>query len=126
MGYAIKNPTQAAAVVIDTIPFAKWSAFNWSREVRIDRLSPFDRLSVTTKNHSYEIVVVNPSTGEIRVRGGSVFPTFTAARVNGSSLGGSTIRLHSITPGFQIEFAIRNHGPIVTSRVRTVAVVPAA
>jgi hypothetical protein len=126
VGHAIKNSTRAAVVVTDTIALAEWSAFNWSREVRIDRLSPFDRLSVTTRNHSYEIVVVDPRTGDVRVRGGSVFPTFTAARITGSSLGGSTIRLHSINPGFQIEFAIRNRAPIITSRVRTVAVVPAA
>jgi hypothetical protein len=99
-----------------------WSAYDWCDEVRLDQLAAFDRIVITTRNHTYEIIVTSPETGDVLVRGGSVFPRFTAVRLNGSTLGGSVIKLRSVNVGFRVEFAIENV-PVVTSRVQTLAVV---
>jgi hypothetical protein len=99
-----------------------WSAYDWCDEVRLGQLAAFDRIVITTRNHTYEIIVTAPDTGEVLVRGGTVFPRFTAARLNGSTLGGSVIKVHSVNVGFRVEFAIENV-PVVTSRVQTLAVV---
>jgi hypothetical protein len=55
------------------------------------------------------------------VRGGSFFPTFTPARVAGSSLGGGFLKLHGVYPGFQMEL-VTDDLPIVTTRVRRVSI----
>ena len=99
-----------------------WSAYDWRDEVRLGQLAAFDRIVITTRNHTYEIIVTSPDTGDVLVRGGTVFPGFTAARLNGSTLGGNVINVRSVNVGFRVEFAIENV-PVVTSRVQTLAVV---
>ena len=76
---------------------------------------------ITTRNHTYEVVVTSPDTGEVLVRG-MVFPRFTAARLNGSSAGGSVINARSVNVGVRVEFGIEGYVPVVTSRVQTLAV----
>jgi hypothetical protein len=126
MGQATENPPLEIPLeaVVDAVTINDWSTRDWSNEIRLNRLSAFDRISLTTQNHSYEIRVMDPQTGDVLVRGGTVFPRFTEARLIGSSLGGSMIKVRSINPGFQIEFAVDNFRPITTSRVRSVVVVP--
>ena len=81
-----------------------------------------DRLMVTTRNSVYEIVVVSPRTGEVRVRGGAFFPSFVPAHLCGSSLGGSFLKLHVVHPGFCLELCHDDLGLIVTTHVKTIAV----
>ncbi|MGH7489403.1 MAG: hypothetical protein ACRD3J_27270 [Thermoanaerobaculia bacterium] len=114
------NPAFAAVVVND------WSTLDWSHELKLDRLSEFDRVSFTTENNSYEIQVLDPKTGDVLVQGGTLFPLSTAARLLGSSLGGGMIRLRSINPGFQIEFALDACRSVITSRVRSAVLVSMA
>ena len=51
------------------------------------------------------------------VRGGRFFPEFTPARLAGSSLGGSFLKLRGIYVGFNLEIHFDKR-LIITSRVR--------
>jgi hypothetical protein len=76
---------------------------------------------VRTENSTYNITVISGRTGEILIRGGRFFPELTPARLAGSSLGGSFLKLRGIYAGFSIEIHIEGR-LIVTSRVRNIAV----
>ena len=104
--------------------FDSWTTYDWRDGVVVDHLSPHDRLVVRTRNSIYEIVVTVPHTAEVLVRGGAFFPEFTAARVAGSSLGGTFLKLHGVYTGFQLEL-VSESGPVVTTRIAAVSVVPA-
>lgn len=113
---------------IATVPGARvlsaWSTRDWSDGVHVDALSALDRLIVRTENSTYEVVVLAPSTGNVLVRGGAFFPVLMPARLAGSSLGGSFLKLRSIHVGFRLELNT-GRGFIITSPVRAVAVAPA-
>ena len=100
-----------------------WNSHSWEDGLHIEQLVALDRLTVLTLHSTYEIVVVTPATGEILVRGGEFFPQFTAARLAGSTLGGSFLKMRSVHVGFRIEFAV-GRGVIVTSPVRSISVAP--
>jgi hypothetical protein len=106
----------SSAALIDT-----WTSHAWDDGIRVDRLQPLDRLAVRTAHSLYEIVVVAPATGEIQVRGGAFFPAWTPARLAGSSLGGSFLKLHAIYVGFRMEM-INGRRSIVTSTVRALSI----
>lgn len=102
-----------------------WAAHDWRDGVLVDQLAPHDRLIVHTRNSTYEIIVLVPQTVEVLVRGGSFFPEFVPARVAGSSLGGTFLKLHGVYAGFQLEIVAEGQPVVTTTRIRTVAVVPA-
>ena len=110
----------AASSLFDT-----WTTYDWRDGVVVDHLSPHDRLVVRTRNSIYEIIVTVPQTAEVLVRGGAFFREFTAARVAGSSLGGTFLKLHGVYKGFQLEL-VSESGPVVTTRIAAVSLVPAA
>ena len=98
----------------------RWNQFCWSDGVQVDRLAPLDTLTVRTRNSCYEMTVVSPTAGEVLVRGGRFFPTFTRARVSGSSLGGGFLKMRGIYVGFLLE--LEHEGQtILTTRVQAVA-----
>ena len=76
---------------------------------------------MTTANSTYEIILVEPERAEVLVRGGAFFPVFTPARLAGSSLGGSFLKLRSVHVGFRLELGT-DRGFIITSPVRTVTI----
>src|SRR5205814_8474417 len=88
--------------------------------VQVDDLSPLERLIVTTENSTYEIVLLSPATADVLVRGGAFFPVFMPARLAGSSLGGSFLKLRSVHVGFRLEISTAR-GFIITSPVRSVS-----
>jgi len=102
-----------------------WSAHDWRGGVQVDDLQALERLTVRTENSTYEIVLLSPATADVLVRGGAFFPVFMPARLAGSSLGGSFLKLRSIHVGFRLEFST-DRGFIITSAVRRVAVAPVA
>lgn len=102
---------------------SSWSAHDWGSGVHVDNLSALERLIVTTANSTYEIVLVAPASANVLVRGGAFFPVFTPARLAGSSLGGSFLKLRSVHVGFRLELATER-GFIITSPVRSVAIAP--
>jgi hypothetical protein len=109
----------AAAATLDT-----WTAHDWSHGVFLPQCAPYDRLVVRTRNNTYELLVLVPHAASVLVRGGAYFPTFTPARLAGSSLGGAFLKLHGVYAGFQMEL-VAGDRPILTTRVRTVSVLPA-
>jgi hypothetical protein len=97
-----------------------WLARDWSQGVHLPALEEFQQVQVCTQNTLYELVVVD-RTGEVRIRGGRYFPEWTAARLAGSTAGGSFLKRLGIIIGLQMEFEIGRRR-IVTSPVRSIAV----
>jgi hypothetical protein len=104
---------------------SSWSARDWSDGIDVADLSPLERLIIRTANSTYEIVVLCPATGSVLVRGGAFFPVYMPARLAGSSLGGSFLKLRSVHVGFRLELNTER-GFIITSSVRSAAIAPAA
>jgi hypothetical protein len=117
------NTTINSAVPSSAV-LSAWQAHPWRDGIAIDQLSPLDRVVVKTWHSTYEIVVTAAGSSEILVRGGQFFPIFTAARLAGSSLGGSFLKLRAIHVGFRIEFAVDKR-VIVTSPARSIAIASA-
>lgn len=111
----LPNTPIAAAATLD-----RWSSHDWRGGASIGDLQPLDRLTVRTRNSTYEIVIVTPGTADVAVRGGTFFPSYARARVAGSSLGGSFLKLHSIHVGFRMELLAGDQS-IVTSPVESIA-----
>ena len=101
-----------------------WTTHDWSHGVLLPHLAPHDQLIVRTRNTTYEIIVVVPHTASVTVRGGAFFPTFAPAQLAGSSLGGRFLKLYGVYAGFQMELVTDDDLPIITTRVRTVSVLP--
>jgi hypothetical protein len=102
---------------------SSWSAHDWGGGIRVDELAALERLLVATANSTYEIILVEPERADVLVRGGAFFPVFTPARLAGSSLGGSFLKLRSVHVGFRLEFGT-DRGFILTSPVRSVTIAP--
>ena len=90
--------TCSASALLDT-----WSAHDWTEGLQLETREDMDRLVVRTENSTYEITVISARAGEILIRGGRFFPEFTPARLAGSSLGGSFLKLRGIYVGFNLE-----------------------
>jgi len=110
----------AAAALLD-----RWADHDWRDGLRVTDLLPLDRVVVRTLNSTYEIVITAPGTSQIMVRGGTFFPSLTPARLAGSSLGGSFLKLHTIHVGFRLEI-LADAQPIITSPVQTIVVTRAS
>jgi len=84
--------------------------------IQVDELAEHDRLSIRTTNNEYEIVVIDPQTAQVMVRGGHYFPSYTLAY-----LSGSIANSHGISVGHAIELFIDGKR-IKTSTVRNIRV----
>ena len=102
---------------------SSWSAHDWRGGICVDDLAILERLVVKTANSTYDIVLLAPDQARILVRGGAFFPVFTPARLAGSSLGGSFLKVRSVHVGFRLEIST-DGGFILTSPVRSVDVSP--
>jgi len=98
-----------------------WSSHDWSEGVQLETIGDMETLTVRTENSTYEITVISGRTGDILIRGGRFFPEFTPARLAGSSLGGSFLKLRGVYVGFSLEVHFDKR-LIITSRVRKIAV----
>jgi len=99
-----------------------WLSHDWTTGVQTEDLPEREFLTVETENSRYELTIVCGRTGDVLVRGGEFFPYTTAARLAGSSLGGSLLKLRGICIGFRMEFQTHERS-IITSRVRSIIVV---
>ena len=104
---------------------AAWSSFSWADGLQLPDLRPLATLEIRTKNTTYEITIMDPRSGEVLVRGGRFFPVYTRVRLAGASLSGSFLKLLGIYVGFSMELHT-DEGPIVTTRVREIALVHAS
>jgi len=123
-----KKPTPPTGETTTAVPAAAvltaWNTHSWDDGLHVEQLAALDRLTVLTQHSTYDIVIVSPTTAEVLVRGGEFFPEFTAARLAGSTLGGSFLKMRSVHVGFRVEFAV-GRGVIVTSPVRSISVAQA-
>ena len=106
----------SASALLDT-----WSSHDWTEGVQLESMPDMETLTVRTENSAYEITVISGRTGDILIRGGRFFTEFTPARLAGSSLGGSFLKLRGIYVGFSLEIHFEKR-LIITSRVRKIAV----
>lgn len=95
---------------------SRWCESGWTGGVQIDLLPELTILAVRTANSLYEITILDGAAGDVLVRGGRFFPERTAAKLNGSSCGGSILKSRGIYPGMKLEF-VRQPGKIETCEV---------
>ena len=112
---------QRTTIVPAAAVLTAWREHHWQDGVNTAELNALDRVIVRTCHSTYDIIVSSPSTGQVLVRGGDFFPDFTEARLAGSTLGGSFLKIRSIHVGFRLEFSLGRQF-VLTSPVRTIAV----
>ena len=83
----------------------------------------FTTLVVRTDNSVYRITILTPHAREVLVQGGKFFPERTRACLNGSSFGGSCLKIGWVGLGLHLEFHAGDQW-IITSHVRAIAVEP--
>ncbi len=81
----------------------------------------FSTLVVRTRNSVYHITILRPWAREVLVQGGEFFTARTRACLDGSSFGGSCLKLGWVGIGSHMEFHADDQW-IITSRVRSLAV----
>lgn len=86
--------------------------------VLLRELDPLTSLIVHTRNSRYHMVI--SAGAEIMIQGGSFFPEPTAARLDGSSLGSSFLKIGWIGVGLRMEISAGGRR-IVTTAVRSIA-----
>jgi hypothetical protein len=97
----------------------RWASHNWPDGLQVPDLAPLDRLLVRTRNHLYELIVLEPHRAQVLVRGGRHFPQFARVVVAGSSVGGGFLKLHGIYQGFRLELYTGSQ-VIITSPIREI------
>jgi len=101
-----------------------WPAEPCYQAIHIDSCQPFEHIAVRTQRTDYEVVVLPGNAGEVLVRGGRFFKEFRRARLAGSTLGGTAIRLNTIEVGCALELQV-DRTRIVTSPIEAVSRVQA-
>lgn len=89
--------------------------------IHVDKLSPGTRLEVRTRNTLYEIEVIENR--EIWVTGGKYFPTRTRAFLQGSTWGGSMIKIGWIGYEMSMEILHPSRTSYKTSFVRQAKII---
>ena len=86
--------------------------------INVLEIEPMTTLLVRTCNSHYRLLV--SSNAAIHVQGGRFFPGVTPARLDGSSAGGSLLKVGWIAVGLRMEISTGDQR-IVTSPVRAIA-----
>ncbi len=96
-------------------------AVSHTKGVGLADVDAFSTLVVRTRNSVYRVTVLRPHAREVMVQGGMFFTARTRACLNGSSFGGSCLKLGWVGIGSHMEFHADAQW-IITSRVRSLAV----
>jgi len=112
----MNQPASTLSAVPATAVLENWANAHWTDGCQVDELPLFQPLTVITQNTLYELMVVDPSRGRIRLRGGQFFPEWREAQLAGCSLGGSFLKMRGIYAGFCMEFHVGGE-TIITSPV---------
>lgn len=104
------------AAVPATAVLDNWANAEWTDGCQVDAAPVFQALTVVTQNSLYELVVLDPGRGIVRLRGGQFFPEWREAQLAGCSLGGSFLKMRGIYSGFCMEFHV-NGETVITSPV---------
>jgi hypothetical protein len=106
----------AAAGILDT-----WISHDWNHGIQLEAHRDLSEIAVETENTLYEITVIDGASREVVIRGGHFFPEKTPARLAGSSLRGSFLKIGGIYIGFSMEIVTAGRS-VVTSPVRSIRV----
>ena len=109
-----ETSSHSASAILDT-----WINHSWSDGIQLVCLPDLSELIVETRNSVYEITTIDGPGREILIRGGKFFPERTAARLCGSSLRGSFLKIGGIYAGFSMEILYDGQA-IVTSTVQSI------
>lgn len=112
----MNRPDRAVSAVPATAVLDNWANADWTDGCQVDSAPAFQALTVITQNSLYEIVVVEPSRGIVRLRGGQFFPDWREAQLAGCSLGGSFLKMRGIYAGFCMELHVDGE-TVITSPV---------
>lgn len=112
----MSHPASSVSAVPATAVLDNWANAQWSDGCQVDEQPVFQALTVLTQNNLYELIVVDPSRGLVRLRGGQFFPDWREAQLAGCSLGGSFLKMRGIYAGFCMEFHVSGE-TIITSPV---------
>ncbi len=96
-------------------------AVSQTKGVGLADVDTFSTLVVRTRNSVYHITILRPWAREVLVQGGEFFTARTRACLNGSSFGGSCLKLGWVGIGSHMEFHADDQW-IITSHVRSIAV----
>ncbi len=96
-------------------------AVSQTKGVGLADVDTFSTLVVRTRNSVYHITILRPWAREVLVQGGEFFTARTRACLDGSSFGGSCLKLGWVGVGSHMEFHADDQW-IITSRVRSLAV----
>ncbi len=92
-----------------------------TRGLGIAELAPLTTVFVRTRNSVYRLEVLDPQRRTVMVQGGAFFVQPTRAWLNGSSFGGTCLKVGWIGVSLHLEFSV-DERLIVTSRVVSVDV----
>lgn len=110
-----QSATSVSAVPATAV-LDNWAKAEWTDGCQVDELPLFQALTVITQNNLYELIVVDPARGVVRLRGGQFFPDWREAQLAGCSLGGSFLKMRGVYAGFCMEFHVSGE-TIITSPV---------
>ncbi len=96
-------------------------AVSHTKGVGLADVDAFSTLVVRTRNSVYHITILRPYAREVLVQGGEFFTARTRACLDGSSFGGSCLKLGWMGIGSHMEFHADDQW-IITSHVRSIAV----
>lgn len=92
-----------------------------TKGIAIQSLEPGTTLIVRTSNTYYRLVVLKGSRHRVLVAGGALLPVAVPADLQGSSAGGSVMKMGWIGVGLRLELCIGAHR-IITSPVRSITI----
>ncbi len=104
---------------------SSWADRNWEQAegVQLETLEHMQRLVVRTYHDAYELFVRDGASGDVLVRGGRFFQSFTDARLAGSSLGGSFLKQYGVYVGLRLEFIVGGE-TLLTAPVLGISISP--
>jgi hypothetical protein len=100
-----------------------WTQAEWTDGCQVDAAAVFQTLTVVTRNSLYQLVVLDPARGLVRLRGGQFFPDWRDAQLAGCSLGGSFLKMRGIYAGFCMELHVDGE-TVITSPVTRLTLTP--
>lgn len=109
-------PGRTVSAVPATAVLENWATAEWTDGCQVDAVGAFQPLTVITHNSLYELVVLDPCQGRVRIRGGQFFPDWREVQLAGCSLGGSFLKVRGIYAGFCMELHVAGD-TVITSPV---------
>lgn len=112
----MKGLARSTSVVPATAVLDNWARAEWTDGCQVDGAAVFQALTVVTQNSLYELIVLDPHRGLVRLRGGQFFPEWRDVQLAGCSLGGSFLKMRGIYAGFCMELHVDGE-TVITSPV---------